>query len=97
MAPHTITPRLEAARELIAQGLVVVPYTAPARRDGRGGKAPLSDGVGGRAECHTLDEFERYLRRVPALNMAILGVLPTDVVSRRDAGTAPPMPPCGRP
>lgn len=40
-------PRLEAARELIAQGIVIVPYTAPRGRGGRGGRAPLSDGAGG--------------------------------------------------
>ena len=38
--------RRRAARELIAQGVVVVPYTAPTGR-GRAGKAPPSDGAGG--------------------------------------------------
>ena len=73
--------RHQAARELIAQGLVVVPYTSPGSRRRKAGKVPLSDGAGGRAECRTVEEFERYLDRVPALNMAILGVAQVDADS----------------
>jgi len=73
--------RRRAVRELIAWGLVVVPYSAPAGRGGRAGKAPLSDGAGGRVECHTPEQFGRYLERVPALNTAILGVAQVDAHS----------------
>ena len=73
--------RRRAAREFMDQGLVVVPYTAPAGRGGRAGKVPLSDGVGGRAECRTLEELEHYLDRVPTLNLAILGVAQVDADS----------------
>jgi len=73
--------RLEAAREFIAQGLVVVPYTAPRGAAKRAGKVPLRAPDGGRAECRTVEEFERYLERVPALNIAILGVAQVDADS----------------
>jgi len=79
-SPH-LHARHQAARELIAQGLVVVPYTSPRSRRRKAGKAPLSDGAGGRAECRTLEEFESYLDRVPALNIAILGVAQVDADS----------------
>lgn len=73
--------RHQAAREFIAQGLVVVPYTSPRSRRRKAGKVPLRSDAGGRAECHALEEFERYLDRVPALNMAILGVAQVDADS----------------
>lgn len=74
--------RLEAARVLIAQGLVIVPYTSPRGTSKKPGKMPLWDREANtRAECRTLEEFQRYLARVPALNIAVLGVAQVDADS----------------
>jgi len=79
----TLAPsaRREAACELIGQSLVVVPYTSPRSRRRKAGKAPLTNPEGRRAECRTLEEFEHYLKREPALNIAVLGVAQVDADS----------------
>lgn len=81
MAAKATMPRLEAARVLIAQGLVIVPYTSPRGGGQKPGKVPLRAPGGGRAECRTLAEVEAYLDRAPALNIAILGVAQVDADS----------------
>ena len=73
------TERRRAAAQLMAQGLVVVPYTSPWGQSKRPGKMPLWDSAAGhRAECRSPEELEPFLITEPDMNVAVLGIAQVD-------------------
>jgi len=78
---HLIETRLRAAEPFIGWGLTIVGLTPPTWKHPRAGKLPLAhDGVAGsgRLDMTSLDELETQLRRLPDMNLAVLGIAVVD-------------------
>jgi len=76
-----IAIRLRAAEPFIEWGLTIVGLSPPTWKHPRAGKLPLArDGVAGsgRLDMTSLDDLEDQLRRLPDMNLAVLGVAVID-------------------